>query len=88
MNSANFKQPHEHENIHAVTTTTDDSLDKARVEPRQGECSTAARFRANRLFSSGSAWYFSTREGLDQGPFLSKEQALKAITSFIDAVNK
>lgn len=54
--------------------------------PREGESATQSRFRANRLFSSGSAWYFSTREGRDQGPFLSKEQAQIAVSEFIAKV--
>ena len=54
--------------------------------PRAGENTTLSRFRANRLFSSGSAWYFSTREGREQGPFLNKEQAQKAIAEFIKKV--
>jgi len=45
------------------------------------------RFRAKRLFSSGSAWYFSTREGKDRGPFMSKEQAQNAIIEFIQQVS-
>ena len=36
-------------------------------------------FRTSRLFNIGNEWYFSTREGVDQGPFLSKEIAEQAI---------
>ena len=54
--------------------------------PRQGESATQTRFRVERLFSIGSAWYFSTREGRDQGPFISKEQAHKAISVYIMSV--
>ena len=54
--------------------------------PRKGESSSQSRFRANRLFTSGSAWYFSTREGRDQGPFINKEQAEIAISEFIKKV--
>ena len=55
--------------------------------PRKGEDSDLMRFRANRLFSSGSAWYFSTREGKDHGPFFTKEDALKTIEKFISEVS-
>lgn len=50
---------------------------------RKGEDITQVRFRVNRLFAIGVDWYFSTREGKDQGPFKSKESAQEAITKFI-----
>lgn len=55
--------------------------------PRKGEDAKQTRFRANRLFSSSSVWYFSTREGKDQGPFLTKEDAQNAIARFISEVS-
>lgn len=55
--------------------------------PRKGEDGKQTRFRANRLFSSGTAWYFSTREGTDKGPYITKEQALQAINKFLSEVS-
>jgi len=55
--------------------------------PRKGEDAKQIRFRANRLFSSGTAWYFSTREGKEHGPFMSKENAQNAIIEFIRQVS-
>lgn len=51
--------------------------------PRAGESAQHIKFRAQRLFSIGTDWYFSTREGIDQGPFESKEVAHAAIVKFI-----
>ena len=53
---------------------------------RRGEDGSQTRFRVNRLFSSGSAWYFSTREGKEQGPYITKEHAQQAINRFIKEV--
>lgn len=70
MNLANFELGHEVQSAHE----TEDSGMAALYEnnnvscPRKGEDAKQMRFRANRLFSSGSACYFSTREGKDQGP--------------------
>lgn len=55
--------------------------------PRKGEDPKHIRFRANRLFLSGSAWYFSTREGKEHGPFFTKKEAQTAIEKFIIAVS-
>jgi len=53
------------------------------ISARKGEDILQVRFRVNRLFAIGIDWYFSTREGKDQGPFKSKESAEQAITNFI-----
>ena len=54
--------------------------------PRKGEHEQHVTFRAQRLFSIGADWYFSTREDKDQGPFTSKEITLNAIKSYISKV--
>ncbi|MCW9031906.1 MAG: DUF6316 family protein [Gammaproteobacteria bacterium] len=51
--------------------------------PRKGEQGIPVTFRTNRFFSIGADWYFSTREGIDQGPYQSKELAQAAIEKFI-----
>ncbi len=43
-------------------------------ESRAGE-KPRLRFRTNRLFAVGDAWYFATREGVDVGPYRSREDA-------------
>ena len=50
---------------------------------RKGEDIMQVRFRVDRLFAIGTRWYFSTREGIDQGPYQSKENANAAITNYI-----
>lgn len=42
---------------------------------RVTDSSEKVRFRADRFYRSGGYWYFSTREGVDVGPFESKTQA-------------
>ena len=36
-------------------------------------------FRTGRFFAVGSAWYFACREGLDRGPFSSRDDAREAL---------
>lgn len=54
--------------------------------PRKGEHDIPISFRANRLFSIGVNWYFSTREGVDQGPFITKEIAEYEVNNYICAM--
>ena len=54
--------------------------------PRSGESAEQVKFRSQRLFSVGPQWFFSTREGTDQGPFSNKEQAQQAINTYIQEV--
>jgi hypothetical protein len=49
---------------------------------REGE-SQSYPFRSERMFSIGHEWFFSTREGIDQGPFSSRGQAEEALAEFI-----
>lgn len=51
--------------------------------PRKGEA-TGHPFRSERMFSIGHEWFYATREGVDQGPFLSREQAENALSNFIN----
>lgn len=55
--------------------------------PRQGESARQMKFRSSRYFTIGAMWYFSTREGKDQGPFLSKELAQEASKAYLQQVN-
>lgn len=41
---------------------------------RKGE-SGPVPYRTGRFFCVGAAWYFTTREGLDHGPFTTREKA-------------
>lgn len=40
-------------------------------------------FKTDRTFQINGKWYFSTREGLDQGPFESKKDAENEIALYI-----
>lgn len=40
-------------------------------------------YRAGRFFSVGQNWYFATREGVDQGPFGSREEAEAAALCYV-----
>ena len=53
------------------------------ITNRVGEVDVPVTFRSNRFFISGSDWYFSTREGVDQGPFESRIIAHEAIQQYI-----
>lgn len=49
---------------------------------RKGE-SDPVPYRTGRFFVVDSAWYFTTREGLDHGPFPIREQAEKGCQTYI-----
>ncbi|MCZ6868179.1 MAG: DUF6316 family protein [Pseudomonadales bacterium] len=51
---------------------------------RQDDASERHYFRADRLFMTNSEWYFATREGIDRGPYGSRDEALRALAGFID----
>ena len=40
-------------------------------------------FRSNRFFSGNGQWYFATREHIDIGPFIRRDQAEAALERFI-----
>ena len=57
-------------------------MNNAQTQIRKGEA-TSHPFRSERMFSIGHEWFFATREGVDKGPFLSREQAESALSDFI-----
>jgi hypothetical protein len=50
---------------------------------RNGELGVVP-FRSGRFFYIGQNWYFSCREGRDQGPFENRETAEFALNSYIE----
>ena len=40
-------------------------------------------FRTERFFSVGNNWYFATREGIDSGPYASRERAGAGLNRFL-----
>ena len=59
-----------------------DNLDKS----RKGENGDLPN-RSDRLFTQHNYWYFRTREGMDIGPYDSKNDATNGINSFLDFLN-
>ena len=53
---------------------------------RRGEQGSVP-FRSGRFFNIDTRWYFSCREGMDHGPFDSKEEAEAALMLFIRELN-
>lgn len=49
---------------------------------RQGEEGNIP-FRTERFFSVADKWYFSTREGVDSGPYASRERAEEGLKRFL-----
>jgi hypothetical protein len=45
---------------------------------RKGEPTGGSRVRSDRYAFANGAWYFATREGMDVGPFASREEAEQA----------
>lgn len=57
------------------------------TQNRQGE-REAPPFRSGRFFVVANHWYFSTREGLDKGPFTTRPEAESALNNFLDKCKK
>lgn len=53
------------------------------MKKRQGEYEKAW-FRSNRFYNVKGAWYFTTREGVDYGPFDSQREAVEALQGYIE----
>lgn len=52
------------------------------MKQRQGDISNNW-FRSNRFYNVKGQWFFSTREGIDFGPFESQQDAAAALHQFI-----
>ncbi|MEM7078871.1 MAG: DUF6316 family protein [Pseudomonadota bacterium] len=50
---------------------------------RASDPETTSIFQSDRFFEADGQWYFSTRETPDQGPYLSRELALRECTAFL-----
>ncbi|NBC23893.1 MAG: hypothetical protein GVY21_10495 [Gammaproteobacteria bacterium] len=48
--------------------------DSGEPQARAGE-KPRLRFRTERLFAVADGWYFTTREGIDVGPYRSRDEA-------------
>lgn len=57
--------------------------DKNVTTLRKGEQEIPITFRTNCFFAIGVKWYFSTREGIHQGPFENKDNAQIAKEGYI-----
>ncbi len=44
-------------------------------------------FRSNRFYNAESSWFFTTREGLEMGPFDNRKEAEAELNLFIRHVN-
>ena len=53
------------------------------MEPNRSGESRNIPFRTNRYFSTNGAWYFMTREGVEMGPFIDKDDAEAELMMFI-----
>jgi len=40
-------------------------------------------FRSNRIFNVGTDWFFTTREGINVGPCLNRDEADKELMHFL-----
>ena len=56
------------------------------VNLRQGERKESSPVRTSRFFKSGDYWYYSTREGVDIGPYDHREAAEMGCSEFIEFV--
>lgn len=52
------------------------------MKAREGE-NRESWFRCNRYYNLKGQWYFSTREGVDFGPYATQNEAAEALQAFI-----
>ncbi len=45
-------------------------------------------FRTNRVYAVGGVWFFSTREGIDIGPYATRDQAEQDLACLIDILRR
>ena len=45
-------------------------------------------FRSDRFFKVETQWYFTTRENLDVGPFVTRKDAVHGLELFINCIHK
>lgn len=57
------------------------------MECRAGETSKKW-FRSSRIYCVDGKWFFTTREGDNMGPFVSRHQAEKEVVVFISSMKK
>lgn len=57
--------------------------DNRNITHRIGDHQAPKIFRSNRFYTIRSKWYFTTREGQDQGPYDSRIIAHLAIQEYI-----
>jgi hypothetical protein len=50
---------------------------------RTGDEGQKSYFRTDRLFLSNGEYFFSTREGVDQGPYATRDDAEKALRHYL-----
>lgn len=55
------------------------------MKKRNGE-NLQAWLRCSRFYSLKGNWYFSTREGVEYGPFKTREEAAEELRSFIQDI--
>ena len=55
---------------------------------RAGEQQNTHYFRSDRLFAVNDQWYFSTREHLDQGPYATRDEAVREMMAYAKIFKK
>lgn len=55
---------------------------------RKNELNVSAHFRAHRVHTINSEWYFVTREGQNIGPFPTKKEAEESLVEFLESIKK
>ncbi len=70
---------------------TDSKNDKSPSDaPPQKRVGEADKFwfRSNRFFKVETQWYFTTRENLNVGPFVTKKDAVDGLDLFINCIEE
>ena len=55
-------------------------------EKREDDLERQTRFRSDRMFMHNGEWYFCTREGTIQGPFVDQFEANYKLKIYIDTM--
>lgn len=55
---------------------------------RNGETDGKSHYRSDRYFTMNGEWFFTTREHVDMGPFITRQEAERELAVFIRHVTE
>ena len=56
------------------------------MQMRSTDTTPVFRFRSDRFFNTNGSWFFLTREGTIEGPYLTRAEGETSLASYIEAM--